>query len=442
MKKKYLLLLATCLFTIFSTNVSACGEIKDLRVSDGTVTRMDESNYIVTVPSYISAVTISADTDYKWVENFGPRTVSTLGTHELRVDGSSCGEGIRYYNVKFNKLSNIIAENTPDETVENTPQEGNNNTDNNNNNNNGIQVPNNPDTNNPTSENTGQLILKSLSIKGYDIDFDPYKYEYEMEVDLSVSYLSIDYEKEGEDVSVSISDNAVSLKEGENLIAITLLDGNGNTSVYNIKVNKVPPKSDNNYLSSLIVDGIQLNFDPAKNVYDIQITKQLSLNIHATAQSDSASIDILGNTALHTGSVVTIKVTAEDGSVRDYVLNIEKVFNIMDYWMYIAISVLVVILIILLILMKKGKNKKNKGPKSIEGDQNTAGVVQEIESQNINTASVNQSENNGVSMNADVPVGSLKIIEPTNLDNVTDNQNNGLNSTVDEENSPTEVFKL
>jgi len=237
-------------------------------------------------------------------------------------------------------------------------------------------------------------------------------------------------------VSVSISENAFSLIEGENLVAVTLVDANGNTAVYNIKVNKVPPKSNNNYLSSLKIEDYQFNFDPAKNVYELEIGKDLSLNISAVTQDTKSTYEIIGNVNLHTGSVITIKVTAEDGSVRDYVINIKRVFNIMDYWIYIVIALLLLLLGILLIISKKKKNKKKLGPQTIDGQQETAGVVQEITSQNVAPIEPQNGEEN-VSVMADVQAGTLKIIEPTDIEKTDDSSNK-----VDEENSPTEIFEL
>lgn len=428
MKKKTALFVILCLIILFKINVYACGEIKELTSSSGTVTVVDDSNYLITVPDDISAVTLYASTDYSWVTGYEPRMVSTNEVAELKVDGNACGYGIYTYFVKFKKMSSIIAENTPTqdnnkdttstEKEPNTTPEGN--------------------TQNPTGSN---LLLKSLTITGYDLNFDPYTYEYSIEVGLDVLYLAIKAVPETEGVAVSISENAFSLVEGENLVAVTLLDPNGNTAVYNVKVNKVPPKSNNNYLSSLTVENYQLNFDPAKNVYELGIGKDLSLKINAVTQDTKSTYEIIGNVNLHTGSVITIKVTAEDGSVRDYVINIERVFNIMDYWLYIVIVLLLLLLGILLLINKKNKNKKKLGPQTIDGQQETAGSIQEITSQNVAPIE-SQNNDSNIAANSDVPVGTLKIIEPTDVEKPQVSEETATNSAVDEDESPTEIFEL
>ncbi len=421
MKKRLALFLAVFSIALLKLDVYACGEIKELTSSSGTVTMVDDSNYLITVPDDISAVTLYGTTDYTWVTGFEPRKVSTSEVSELKVDGNACGYGIYTYFVRFKKKSSIIAENTPNQNDDETPPADN--------------KPDNSDEENQGNAGSN-LLLKSLTVEGYDLNFDPYTYEYSLEVGLDVVYLSIKATPETQGVSVSISENAFSLIEGENLVAVTLVDANGNTAVYNIKVNKVPPKSNNNYLSSLKIEDYQFNFDPAKNVYELEIGKDLSLNISAVTQDTKSTYEIIGNVNLHTGSVITIKVTAEDGSVRDYVINIKRVFNIMDYWIYIVIALLLLLLGILLIISKKKKNKKKLGPQTIDGQQETAGVVQEITSQNVAPIEPQNGEEN-VSVMADVQAGTLKIIEPTDIEKTDDSSNK-----VDEENSPTEIFEL
>ncbi len=423
MKRKIAFFLTFCLVVLFRLDVYACGEIKELTSSSGTVTVVDDSNYLITIPDDISAVTLYGTTDYSWVKGFEPRMVKTNEVAELKVDGSACGYGIYTYFVRFKKFSNIIAENTPPTNETTTPQED--------------KQPEIPEEDNQGETGTNNLLLKSLTIEGHDLQFDPYKYEYSIEVGLDIVFLSIKAVPEAEGVSVSISENAFGLVEGENLVAVTLLDSNGNTAVYNVTVNKVPPKSSNNYLSSLTIENYQLNFDPAKNVYDLGIGKELSLKISALTQDTKATYEIVGNSNLHTGSVISIKVTAEDGSVRDYVINIEKIFNIMDYWIYIVIVLLLLLLGILLLINKKNKKKKKLGPQTIDGQTETAGVVQEIASQNVVSSETSPADNT-VSSAADVPVGTIKIIEPTNLEQTNDN----VAQSVDEDNSPTEIFEL
>lgn len=301
-----------------------------------------------------------------------------------------------------------------------------------------------PTTGAETATGSKNLILKKLEITSHEIQFDPYKYEYSLDVDLDVKSLNIVVEPEDETVTALVSSNAYSLKDGENLITITLTDTLGNTNTYQIKVNRVEPKSNNNYLASISVTGYQLNFNPSITSYNLETGKVSSLDIQVVTESELASYEILGNSGLSDGSVITIRVTAEDGSTRNYIINISRVFNIMDYWIYILVALLVFLLLVILLIIKKNKNKKKMGPATIEGSKNTAGVIQEIAPQNMTqTVPVNQDTNNAtIDLGTPTEKATLKIIEPTNIEIPADVQPQNTNMTIDEDDNPTEVFKL
>lgn len=418
--KKYALFILTVLALILKIDVYACGEITELNSNIGSVSVVNDSNYLVTIPVGTKEVTLTGKTDYSWVDGYEPRTVSTSSKIELKVDGNTCGYGIYTYFVSFKEFSPIIAEKDPEPSVPEEPQTPANTT---------------PDSGGaPTG--SGDLLLSKLEITLHELDFDPYKYEYDLEVDMDVTSLDIIAEAADSTISISISSNAYSLKEGKNVVAITLVDANGNTSVYNINVNRVKAKSNNNFLAALSIEGYQLNFDPSVTVYELGIRKEKTLNISAVPESELANFVILGNMNLSDGDTITIRVAAEDKTTRDYVINIKRVFNIMDYWIYIIILLLVLFIVIILIINKQKKNKKNMGPQTVEGNKNTAGVIQEIAPQN----TVSEQSNIQQTSQTVTPVqpGVLKIIEPTNLDPVEEIPV----TTVDEDNSPTEVFQL
>lgn len=411
-------------------DVYACGEIKELRSSIGTVAIKNDSTYVVTVPEGTNEVTLEGTTDYTWVTGYEPRKVSTKnGRVELQVDGNACGYGIYTYYVEFKELSNIIAENEPSvptdpsTEVPSTSVEGGETT-----------------TTTPETEiNYGVLPLTRLEIDGIDFEFDPEQRVYNLEVDGNVKKLNIDAYTEDTAVTISISDSANDLKEGANVVIISLSDPYKNTGVYILNIEKTKPKSSNNFLESLTVDKYQLNFDPSISSYVLEIGKESTLNIVALPQSKEATVAILGNTNLSDGDEITIRVAAEDKTTRDYKIIIKRVFNIMDYWVYIVIVMLILLILIIMLIIKQKKNKKKMGPQTLEGQANTAGVIQEIAPQN-QTAGIdtNAEDQNGVQASNANPgvVGKLKIIEPTNLETPPDN------NPVSEDDSPTEVFQL
>lgn len=415
--KKFSLSILVAAIVLFGNNVYACGEIKELKSDVGTVSLVDESNFLVTVPEGTAEVTLSGVTDYAWVDGYAPRKVSTKGEVELKVDGNSCGYGIYTYFVKFKTLSNVIAETpvtvTEDEnsaTVEETP--------------------------NTLDIDYGTLKLNTLRIAETDFVFDPDTREYNLKVASNVTKLDITAESEPA-ITIAISEVANDLQVGENVVRVALVDAEGQTGLYIINVERETTKSSNNFLASITVEGYQLNFDPSITSYTLEIGKESSLNINVVPESELANYVILGNVNLVDGSTITIRVTAEDKTTKDYIININRVFNIMDYWVYIVIILLVLLLVILLIIFKQKKKKKKIGPAELEAQKETAGVVQEFAPQNLSSENAETANQNETTLSSSTTTpGTLKIIEPTNVETPVEE------ATPNADESSTEVFKL
>ena len=207
-----------------------------------------------------------------------------------------------------------------------------------------------------------------------------------------------------------------------------------------MNVNKVQKKSSNNFLAGLTIEKYQLNFDPSVTEYTVEIGKESVLNISAITESELASYVILGNTNISDGDTITVRVTAENGETKDYVITVKRKFNIMDYWIFIVIGLLLFLLLLVFTISKNKKNKKKMGPETIQGENNTAGVIQDVGSQNQNSAQTEVFSQDGAQMAPTTSTpGTLRIIEPTNLDTQPVNNEN---SAVDEDKSPTEIFQL
>lgn len=79
--------------------------------------------------------------------------------------------------------------------------------------------------------------------------------------------------------------------------------------------------SNNNYLSSLEVERIELNtsFNKEKGTYFINTNNTNSLNVIATAEDSTAKVCIVGNDNIQSGNnKILISVTAENGNIRYY----------------------------------------------------------------------------------------------------------------------------
>ena len=399
MKKRLLTMLLT-LILFNAYNVYACGELKSINVEGATIKSTSETSYLVTLKKDVDKVYLNATTDYEWVDGFGPREVSTKEEAILRVDGNKCGFGIYTYKLEF-EVEKVLIADEPTAT-------------------NGTDV--------ASNSNEDDLELKSITIDDYDIQFSPSKRLYELTVKNDVKTINIHIEKSNEDDTLVAPVNPVELAVGKNRLLINITNGDKMGS-YEVDITREEKKSDNNYLASLIVDGYQLNFDPSVESYSLTLTKDVTiLNVRAITESETAKSSVLGNANLENGSIITIRVTAEDETTRDYTITIIKKFNIMDYWMYIAVGVLLIILIILIILDRnKNKKKKDPTPNTIEAQENTAGVINEVKPIEpvVENAQIDLPSNENA---------SLEIIQPTDIENAT--------PSVDENNNPTEVFKL
>lgn len=84
--------------------------------------------------------------------------------------------------------------------------------------------------------------------------------------------------------------------------------------------------SSDNYIKDLIINGYDIDFDSDVLEYSIDVDNDITeLDLDVTLNDDKATYEVIGNTGFKVGNnVVTIEVTAEDGSVRTYTINVNK----------------------------------------------------------------------------------------------------------------------
>lgn len=107
---------------------------------------------------------------------------------------------------------------------------------------------------------------------------------------------------------------------------IKLYNEDDETSINNIETN-VRIKSNENTLSSLYVTGTTISneFSPTKTEY-LASTTYSSITISATKTNANSIVSGLGNYNLSIGNnTFIIKVTAEDGSIKNYTININRI---------------------------------------------------------------------------------------------------------------------
>ena len=182
--------------------------------------------------------------------------------------------------------------------------------------------------------------LSKLNVGGYTLSpaFNKNKFSYSITVPSNVNDLSVQAVASSSKAKVTISGNS-SLKTGMNHITITVTAENGNKNTYTVNVTKKASstntekkeevkKSNENYLESLTIGNGEISpkFDKNMSNYNVTVPYENSkLDLTYTA-SDKAKVEVIGNKDLKVGETtpVTIKVTAEDGSVRIYTLNVKR----------------------------------------------------------------------------------------------------------------------
>lgn len=163
---------------------------------------------------------------------------------------------------------------------------------------------------------------------------------YTLEVGDLVNSIDINAIPNSDKAKVEVTGNT-NLKTGFNAVEVTVTAEDGSKSKYIINVYKKekqtsntvvqqPKKeSNNNYLSSLSVEGASLSPKFNKDVvsYSVTVPYDVSkLDISFLIEDKKAKAEIIDNEPLKVGEVkqVYVKVTAEDGSVRMYTINATK----------------------------------------------------------------------------------------------------------------------
>lgn len=217
------------------------------------------------------------------------------------------------------------------------------------------------------SSNNNLSSLKA-SVGTFDIAFDK---------DVTVYTLTVPYDTESvilsgslEDINSTV-DGLIEYKlTGDKTTAnITVVAEDGTIKVYTVYIIKeAKPEnvatpvtyyySSNNYLKSLEIDGYEITFNKETNEYKITVKNDVtSLDIKAIPEDSRARVEITGNEKFKKGNnTVTITVTAEDGSTREYKITANKESEKKEALTEIegnsntAEKVVIIILIILVVL--------------------------------------------------------------------------------------------
>lgn len=185
--------------------------------------------------------------------------------------------------------------------------------------------------------------LSSIELSTGRINFNKDTKDYSISVGSDISYITVNAKAEADTSKVSVAGNT-NLVAGENRIVITVTAEDGSQGTYIILVNKEESVSKNTKLTSIKINGVQIdNFNSLTTNY-IYKTKDKSIKVEVITEDSNAAFSISDTNNLKDGSTVKITVTAEDKkTTQDYIITIDAPSN-----SSIGIIIFVVILVALI----------------------------------------------------------------------------------------------
>ena len=180
--------------------------------------------------------------------------------------------------------------------------------------------------------NINRVCDDNVSLKGITLSsgslmpaFNADTLEYKVSVDTNTEKISINPLKDDKQ-TVTGAVNDAKLAFGDNSFQIKVTSQSGKTKIYKIIVNRADDRSNNALLSSLTIDNGKLNFDKNIFVYDVRVLNEIdTINVVAASEDTKAKVDLETPKKLTVGdNKVVVKVTAENGSTQEYIINIKR----------------------------------------------------------------------------------------------------------------------
>lgn len=219
-----------------------------------------------------------------------------------------------------------------------------------------------PEEDNNTKSSDNRLKILTLS-KGI-LNFDPEVLEYIVNLPNDTTEITI--EGDTNDRKATLTGlGKKTLKVGDNVFKVVVTAENNSTRTYEIKVvvDEAPAEGldADNTLKELTVSGYELNFSKDQLLYELAYNDEDSLKIDALANSDLATVTIIGNENLKANSEILIVVTAENGENKTYkiVLTESKSDSNLLVPILIGCGVLAIGGVVAFVIVKKKKNKKD-----------------------------------------------------------------------------------
>ena len=164
--------------------------------------------------------------------------------------------------------------------------------------------------------------LKNLTIKGYNINFYKEQLTYEIVIDKSVNKVDVEYETESDKAVANVRNNDPISIINPIIITVTAEDGSIKDYTINLTYKAL---SNNINVKNLTIENYDIDFDNNKQNYDVVVNQDTkSLNFNIELEDENAKYEIQDNNDLVNGSVIKIRVIAENLTETTYNFNIIK----------------------------------------------------------------------------------------------------------------------
>lgn len=203
-------------------------------------------------------------------------------------------------------------------------------------------------------EKSSDLSLKSIKINDEEIAIkDEMNYEtYAEEANIIVT---------PNDIKTTVEYNtSVKLDVGNNKVSITVTAEDSSRKIYILNIERLKELSSNNN-AIIKIEGETINFRNGNSDLLTIPSSMDSLNIEYNLDDPNATIEIINNDDLKEGkNKITVRVTAENGDVKDYIINVDK-NSALDENIngIIGVAVLGIIGFIIYLYVKKRKHNKS-----------------------------------------------------------------------------------
>lgn len=281
-------------------NRSTNNNLKNITISHGTIAfNQNTTIYSVTVDQAVNSISLTAelaDSKANFLDGFGsPRNVDGLvyGNNAVQFKVSAENGTVKTYTVNINRNDGRSANN----------------------------------------------YLSAIELSNGKVPFVKDVLNYSLKVPYSVTSLEIFATPEDPKSIVSLNGGG-QLQVGENIITVTVVAENNAERPYVFTVTRLAEGvllSNDNYLKSLQIGRYNVQINKTKLVYTVVVDDKSQLEVVPVPNDPEAYVAISTDSKAIAGGTVKIRVTAQDSSVRDYVINIRQRPN--SYVMYSLIII-------------------------------------------------------------------------------------------------------